>query len=245
MEDFHAVTAFPSTMLELLVSGRAGSANVECCLQRLSASIGRMKCVEGRLAEYRRKEGAAYNNSKGLKLNLIEIEVSIYKGRKSNKIPNHDKIYEEQSGINGSITIQPTIISKLINILQKPVQLWLCLWYQWPRSCIVFAVLSWFIALWYFTYIEFGLVFFVSSLFVLLFINLGRRKSGELSAYSVFNPQCERLPGTLTAEHFERDLLKRKRYLERERYTSVASFFASTHKQKAENLIKCIAAVQY
>ncbi|EJW88880.1 hypothetical protein WUBG_00209 [Wuchereria bancrofti] len=37
-----------------------------------------------------------------------------------------------------------------------------------------------------------------------------KRKSGELSAYSIFNPHCERLPGTLTAEHFERDLLKRK-----------------------------------
>lgn len=68
---------------------------------------------------------------------------------------------------------------------------------------------SWLMAQWYFSYIEFGLVFFVSSLFIFLFTNLGRRKSGELSAYSVFNPHCERLPGTLTAEHFETDLLKR------------------------------------
>lgn len=86
----------------------------------------------------------------------------------------------------------------------------MCFYNYWPRSCIVFAVLSWLITQLYFTYIEFGFVFFVSSLFVFIFINLGSRKPGELSAYSVFNPHCERLPGTMTAEHFERDLLKRK-----------------------------------
>ncbi|CAG9536110.1 unnamed protein product [Cercopithifilaria johnstoni] len=125
-------------------------------------------------------------------------------------VPNRDKIYKEQSKTNGSLAVQSTAITKFINILLRPIQRWLCFNYYWPRPCRVFAVLSWLMAQWYFTYIEFGLVFFIFSLFVLLFINLGKRKSGELSAYSVFNPQCERLPGTITAEHFERDLLKRK-----------------------------------
>ncbi|EFO17910.2 hypothetical protein LOAG_10588 [Loa loa] len=106
--------------------------------------------------------------------------------------------------------MQSITSNKFIKILLKPIQLWSYFYYQWPRLCIVVATLSWLIAQWYFTYIEFGLVFFVSSLFVFLFINLGKRKSNELSAYSVFNPQCERLPGTLTAAHFETDLLKRK-----------------------------------
>ena len=33
------------------------------------------------------------------------------------------------------------------------------------------------------------------------------KKDGELSAYSVFNPNCEQLEGTFTAEQFERELL--------------------------------------
>ncbi|KAH7730900.1 Protein C13F10.5 [Aphelenchoides avenae] len=57
--------------------------------------------------------------------------------------------------------------------------------------------------------VEFGLVYFLSSLFVALFLNLGVRKEGEVSAYSVFNPNCERLLGQMTGEHFERDVLRR------------------------------------
>lgn len=33
------------------------------------------------------------------------------------------------------------------------------------------------------------------------------KKKGEASAYSVFNPNCEQIDGTFTAEQFERELL--------------------------------------
>lgn len=36
-----------------------------------------------------------------------------------------------------------------------------------------------------------------------------QRKKTELSAYSVFNPNCVRLEGTFTAEQFENELLRR------------------------------------
>ena len=36
-----------------------------------------------------------------------------------------------------------------------------------------------------------------------------QRKKTELSAYSVFNPNCVRLKGTFTAEQFENELLRR------------------------------------
>lgn len=36
-----------------------------------------------------------------------------------------------------------------------------------------------------------------------------KRKKTELSAYSVFNPNCVRLKGTFTAEQFENELLRR------------------------------------
>ncbi|CAJ0939990.1 unnamed protein product, partial [Mesorhabditis belari] len=42
-------------------------------------------------------------------------------------------------------------------------------------------------------------------------LGLGQRKDGEISAYSVFNENCERLLGQMTAEHFERDVLQKRR----------------------------------
>ncbi|CAB3397443.1 unnamed protein product [Caenorhabditis bovis] len=62
-----------------------------------------------------------------------------------------------------------------------------------------------------FIWIEFGLVFFIIAALMFVYHNTGRRKRGELSAYSVFNKECERLPGQLTAEHFERDMLRQRR----------------------------------
>ena len=37
------------------------------------------------------------------------------------------------------------------------------------------------------------------------------RKAGEASAYSVFNENCEAIDGTMTAQHFERDLMGKRK----------------------------------
>ncbi|XP_042238984.1 uncharacterized protein LOC121877338 [Homarus americanus] len=60
-----------------------------------------------------------------------------------------------------------------------------------------------------FILIEFGAVFFIFSAFALMWYNLRSepKKKGEISAYSVFNPNCEAIEGTFTAEQFERELL--------------------------------------
>ncbi|XP_076463522.1 uncharacterized protein LOC143295788 [Babylonia areolata] len=61
--------------------------------------------------------------------------------------------------------------------------------------------------------LQFGAVFFTISALVFVYWNTrtGRRgKKASLSAYSVFNPNCERLQGTITAEQFEAELLHRK-----------------------------------
>lgn len=55
---------------------------------------------------------------------------------------------------------------------------------------------------------EFGAVYFILS--TLLFIWLNTRsvpkQQGEPSAYSVFNPNCEPIEGTLDASQFEREI---------------------------------------
>lgn len=59
-----------------------------------------------------------------------------------------------------------------------------------------------------FVELEWGAVFVLFSAFGLIFSNFSksRRKPWERSAYSVFNPGCEAIDGTLNAEQFEREI---------------------------------------
>lgn len=55
---------------------------------------------------------------------------------------------------------------------------------------------------------EFGAVYFVLSALVFICLNTrsGPKRRGELSAYSVFNPNCEAIEGTLDASQFENEI---------------------------------------
>lgn len=69
--------------------------------------------------------------------------------------------------------------------------------------------LLWLVLLGLFVELEFGLPFFVISLFYWLYEGLrspASREPGELSAYSVFNPDCQPLLGSLTAEQLEGEM---------------------------------------
>ncbi|TKR86799.1 hypothetical protein L596_011317 [Steinernema carpocapsae] len=94
-----------------------------------------------------------------------------------------------------------------------PFRMWRSFCASNPRLCWISTFLVWAILQTFMAWIEFGAVFFIASLIVLLMLNLGTRSEGEASAYSVFNPNCERLLGQMTAEHFENALLKRNRPL--------------------------------
>uniref|UniRef100_A0A1A7WL16 SAYSVFN motif domain containing 1 n=1 Tax=Iconisemion striatum TaxID=60296 RepID=A0A1A7WL16_9TELE len=76
-------------------------------------------------------------------------------------------------------------------------------------NLILLKVLLWLILLGLFVELEFGLVFFVISLFYWLYEGLrspAQRQPGEMSAYSVFNPDCQPLLGSLTAEQLEGEM---------------------------------------
>ncbi|XP_076750788.1 SAYSVFN motif domain containing 1 [Xylocopa sonorina] len=55
---------------------------------------------------------------------------------------------------------------------------------------------------------EFGAVYFVLSTLIFIWFNTRSKpkKPGELSAYSVFNPDCKAIDGTLDASQFEREI---------------------------------------
>lgn len=75
----------------------------------------------------------------------------------------------------------------------------------WP---LALKTLLWFILFGLFVEIEFGVVYVIFSSMFLIYINTRTREKlkDEPSAYSVFNPNCERLQGSLTAEQFESEL---------------------------------------
>ena len=78
------------------------------------------------------------------------------------------------------------------------------------NSWLVFGLktLLWLLLLGFFIEIEFGVAFFISSLFYWMysFLRGSKRDPKELSAYSVFNKNCERIDGTLAAEQFDQEL---------------------------------------
>ncbi|XP_006148727.1 SAYSvFN domain-containing protein 1 [Tupaia chinensis] len=84
---------------------------------------------------------------------------------------------------------------------------------RWDQSFLTnvtfLKVLLWLVLLGLFVELEFGLAYFVLSLFYWMYVGTrgpGEKKEGEKSAYSVFNPGCEAIEGTLTAEQLEREL---------------------------------------
>jgi len=75
---------------------------------------------------------------------------------------------------------------------------------------LAIKLLAWSLVYILFIYVEFGAVYFIFSLLCLVYFTTRSgpprdRREGP-SAYSVFNPGCERLEGTFTTEQFEREL---------------------------------------
>lgn len=70
-----------------------------------------------------------------------------------------------------------------------------------------------FAILWTATYIlfiklEFGTIYLIVSALFAIYLNTrtGPKSKDEVSAYSVFNKNCESIDGTLKAEQFEREI---------------------------------------
>ncbi|XP_030261972.1 SAYSvFN domain-containing protein 1 [Sparus aurata] len=94
-------------------------------------------------------------------------------------------------------------------LLDSSVGRWLASRQLVITNLTLLKVLLWLVLLGLFVELEFGLPFFVISLFYWLYEGLrspAAREPGELSAYSVFNPDCQPLLGTLTAEQLEGEM---------------------------------------
>ena len=75
------------------------------------------------------------------------------------------------------------------------------------QSCLFLVwLVLWMVAIHRF---EFGAIYFMISTLSFMFYNMGTRKDGTLSAYSVFNPGGFRLLGQLDASNFENEIRHR------------------------------------
>jgi len=72
-------------------------------------------------------------------------------------------------------------------------------------STILFLV-GWFIGWYLFLIYEVAQLYIIVTMFVGIFTNLGTRKDGELSAYSVFNDGHRSLLGSMTADDIDADI---------------------------------------
>lgn len=83
-----------------------------------------------------------------------------------------------------------------------------CRWTMLDVATFVTKLTLWCLLMALFVVLEFGAVFFAISVFYVMFTNFRKRPRlrGELSAYSVFNPNVEAIDGSLTAQDLERQL---------------------------------------
>ena len=75
------------------------------------------------------------------------------------------------------------------------------------RQVRLMKTLVWLTLLVIFVRLEFALIYLILSLLYLIWSNLGSgRRRDQLSAYSVFNPNLEKIQGTFSGEDYDRQL---------------------------------------
>ncbi|KAJ8953036.1 hypothetical protein NQ314_007410 [Rhamnusium bicolor] len=81
-----------------------------------------------------------------------------------------------------------------------------CTYIDWIYYSLYFILWSTIYSL--FIKLEFGTVYLIITGLIAIYLNTRTRPKmdGEISAYSVFNKDCESIDGTLKAEQFEREI---------------------------------------
>lgn len=95
-------------------------------------------------------------------------------------------------------------VSELESFAEESKESWKYFIVKW----FLYAVI-WSTCFGYFVMLQFGAVFFTVSVLLGIYFNTRTRpkKKGEVSAYSVFNENCQSIDGTLKAEELERQML--------------------------------------
>jgi len=143
--------------------------------------------MEAKLAEYRAKKSAEQA--------VIERKSKIWNFFTLKFLRGDDENYATiEDALEENIEVEQTWTSIDYAILAVKFVIWLV-------GQIIFVKL------------DFGAVYFATSAFAFIWLSLGkeRRQPGQMSAYSVFNPNCQNIQGSFTAEQFESESLGRKK----------------------------------
>ncbi|XP_062406096.1 SAYSvFN domain-containing protein 1 [Sardina pilchardus] len=166
-----------------------------------------MEKMEQRLAEFRARKKAEAVNRKQYQTPTLSsekeavTETSPNERREEKPLPPTSK---------PSVSATTTEYSRMdLWLLDSALGRWLGVERLAVTNLTVLKVLLWLVLLGLFSELDFGLPFFLISLFYWLYEGLrgpSERRPGELSAYSVFNPDCQPLLGALTAEQLEGEM---------------------------------------
>ncbi len=150
--------------------------------------------MEAKLAEYRAKKKAKVEaeEKRGRLWRLLTLQFLFGQTEK----PPEAKENEEDREVPGDEEQPP-----------EPVP-----WTNIDYVILIVKLAMWTVAQVIFVKVGFGAVFFATSAFAFIWLNLGneRRRPGRMSAYSVFNPGFENIQGTFTAQQFEQELRHRR-----------------------------------
>ncbi|KAH0949522.1 hypothetical protein HN011_010702 [Eciton burchellii] len=166
--------------------------------------------IQERLEEYRRqKRKKAIRDWLAFRWNRVETEEFATKSPMDEKVKlcneSEENIKKTAAKITSSSAEDSSMTTEDVSSDEDtPV--------SGSRALIKFTYLL-YALLWITLYVialeyEFGAVYFVLSILVFICVNTrsGPKRRGEPSAYSVFNPNCEAIDGTLDASQFENEI---------------------------------------
>lgn len=164
-------------------------------------SITDPSSIEKKLLEYRaKKQREAYLSNTKEKINGFFENLTKRKPKPSDTVmPEPEPTPEEleelvpEEECDSETTENESTLFQCTYVDMAYYSLWFMLWLT---LYIIFIKL------------QFGSVYFIVSALIAMYVNTrtGPRKRNEVSAYSVFNKDCESIPGTLKAEQFEREI---------------------------------------
>ncbi|KAG5277385.1 hypothetical protein AALO_G00116910 [Alosa alosa] len=167
-----------------------------------------MEKMEQRLAEFRARKKAETAKRKIYQTPTLSSEKEAVTELTPNERSEEKPLPPTTKNTSASATT--TEYSRMdLWLLDSALGRWLGVERLAVTNLTVLKVLLWLVLLGLFSELDFGLPFFLISLFYWLYEGLRaptERRPGELSAYSVFNPDCQPLLGTLTAEQLEGEM---------------------------------------
>jgi len=156
--------------------------------------------IERKLEEYRRNKASMTSQEKMKDDHEIALSAS-----------NNNEDQQQRPAEPSLFNVIKSVLTSASNYIHstRPVQLVTCQNIHHPYICAVIKLAFWALLWTWFIMQGFGTIFLIMSMFYAIYANLGTggRNDGAPSAYSVFNKDFERIPGTFSAEQLERELI--------------------------------------